>query len=116
MGGAPMHGRNEEVLARRHQLARRLSSTGLCLSTPCSRFEGWRGVREFLDALPDRGEIRDRLDAAGRAQIDRARLVPIDAIGTDAVLNEPPLLDPAARVRGSLPIGLPPPPRPPSAR
>ena len=104
--GAPMHGRHEEVLAGCHPLARRLRGARLGLPTLRGRLESGRGIREFLDALSDRREVCIRLHATGRAQIGRARLVPIDAIGTDDVVDEPALLDPAARARGSLRIGI----------
>src|SRR5262249_1622380 len=53
----------------------------------------------FLHALADAGEIGVGLVAAGTAEIERARLVPVDAVGADDVVEEPTLRLEAAHVR-----------------
>src|SRR5262249_4503083 len=56
-------------------------------------------VGEFAHLLADAGEIGAGFDAAGRVQIERARLVPVDAVGRNDVVEGPKLVDPAPRAR-----------------
>src|SRR6185369_4415067 len=46
-------------------------------------------------AFPDRGEVGAALDAAGGVEIERARLVPVDADRTEHVVERPALRGPA---------------------
>src|SRR6202008_2804525 len=62
------------------------------------RLEGGADVRHLLDPLADAGEIGVGLVAAGTAEIERARLVPVDAVGADDVVEEPSLRLEAAHV------------------
>src|SRR5262249_38580513 len=53
----------------------------------------------LLDALWDARESGVGLVAAGTAEIERARLVPVDAVGADDVVEEPTLRFEAAHMR-----------------
>ena len=97
--GAPMHRRHEVIVARGDHLVGFLGETRALLAAARGRFEGRADIGHLLDALADRGEIGERFDAARRLQIERARLVPIDAVRLDDVVDRPALLAEAAAMR-----------------
>src|SRR5262249_23127222 len=71
----------------------------LGLAPARDRLEGRADVRHLLHPLADAGEISVGLVAAGTAEVERARLVPVDAVGADDVVEEPTLRLEAAHVR-----------------
>src|SRR5262249_24716568 len=87
------------VVARRPRAIGFLGGFGLGLAPPRHRLEGRADVGHLLHALADAGEIGVGLVAAGTAEIERARLVPVDAIGADDVVEEPTLRLGAAHVQ-----------------
>src|SRR5262249_61819470 len=71
----------------------------LGLAPACHRLEGRTDVGHLLHALADASKIGVGLVAAGTAEIERARLVPVDAVGADDVVEEPTLRLEAAHMR-----------------
>jgi hypothetical protein len=96
---APVHRRHEVVVARGHLVIGLRRRLGLGFAPARHRFEGGADVSHLLHALADAGEIGVGLVAAGAAEIQRARLIPVDAVGADDVVEEPALLLEAAHVR-----------------
>ena len=94
-----MHRRHEIIVARADQLVGLLGETRALLAAPRGRFEGRADIGHLLDALADGGEVGEGFDAARRLQIKRARLVPIDAVRLDDVVDRPALLAEAAAMR-----------------
>jgi hypothetical protein len=94
-----MHRRHEIIVARADHLIGFLGKPRALLAPPGGRFESRADIRHLLDALADRREIGERFDAARRLQIERARLVPIDAVRLDDVVDRPALLAEAAATR-----------------
>ena len=89
---APIHRRHEIVIARGDLVARLLRSLRLGLAAARHRLEGRRDVAHLLDALANADDVRGALRPARRADIDRARLVPVDAVGANGVVEQPALL------------------------
>ena len=96
---APVHRRHEIVVARGDLVADLLGRLGLGLAPARNRLESRADIRHLLHALADAGEIGVGLVAAGAVEIKRARLVPVDAVGADDVVDEPALLLVAAHMR-----------------
>src|SRR5215831_9698067 len=96
---APMHRGHEVIVARGHPAIGLLGRFCLGLAPARDRLEGRADVRHLLHPLADAGEIGVGLVAAGTAEIERARLVPVDAVGADDVVEEPTLRLEAAHVR-----------------
>src|SRR5215475_7028451 len=96
---APMDRGHEVIVARGHPAIGLLGGFRLGLAPACHRLERWADVRHLLHALADAGEIGVGLVAARTAEIERARLVPVDAVGADNVVEEPTLRLEAAHVR-----------------
>src|SRR5262245_44535562 len=96
---APVHRRHEVVVARGHLVIGLLGRLRLGLAPARDRLEGGPDVRHLLHPLADTRKIGVRLVAARAAEIERARLVPVDAVGADDVVEEPALLLEAAHVR-----------------
>ena len=94
---APMQRGDEIILARGDHVAGLLRRLGGGLATAGLLLEGGRGVGVFLDARANGDEIGVGQRAARRGQIDRARLVPIHAVGLNDVVELPALLGPASR-------------------
>ena len=97
--GAPMDGRHEVVVARRHLAIGLLGRFRLRLAPARNCLEGGSDVGHLLDALTDAGEIGGSFDAARSVEIERAWLVPVDAVGADDVVDEPALLLEPAHMR-----------------
>ena len=96
---APVHRRHEVVVARGHLVAGLLGGLRLGLAPARHRLEGRADVGHLLHPLADAGEVGVGLVAAGAVEIERARLVPVDAVGADDVVEEPALLLEAAHMR-----------------
>ena len=92
---APVDRRHEIIVARGDRRAVRLGGPRLGFAAARGVGEGQLDVGVFLDALADRGEVRAALDAAGGVEIERARLVPVDADRTEHVVERPALRGPA---------------------
>ena len=92
---APVDRRHEIIVARGDRRAVLLGGARLGLAAARGVGEGRLDVGVFPDALADRGEIGAALDAAGGVQIERARLVPVDADRTQHVVERPALPGPA---------------------
>lgn len=95
----PVHRRHEIVVARSDLAARVLGGLRLGLTAARHRFERRRDVGHLLDALAHAGDVGCALHAARPADVDRARLIPVDAVGTDDVVECPALLAEAAHMR-----------------
>ena len=95
----PLDRCHEIVVARSHLVVSLLRGPSLGFAAAGDGFEGRSDVGHLLHALADDREIRIGLVAAGRVQIERARLVPVDAVSADDVVDEPALLDKALHVR-----------------
>src|SRR5262249_23136835 len=89
----------EIIVARSHRAAVLLRRLCLRLAPPRHRFEGRADVGHFLHAFTDAGEVGIRLDATRPVQVERARLVPVDAAGADGIVDQPALLDEALHMR-----------------
>ncbi len=96
---APVHRGHEIVVARGDLVADLLGRLRLGLAPACNRLEGGTDIRHLLHALADAGEVGVGLVAARAVEIERARLVPVDAVGADDVVDEPALLLVAAHMR-----------------
>src|SRR5262245_2458036 len=96
---APMDRGHEVIVARGHFAIGLLGRFRLGLAPARHRLERWADVRHLLHALADAGEIGVSLVAARTAEIERARLVPVDAVGADDVVEEPTLRLEAAHMR-----------------
>ena len=96
---APVHRRHEVVVARGDLVIGLFGGFRLGLAPAGDRLEGRPDVGHLLHPLADAGEIGVGLVAARSAQIERARLVPVDAVGADDVVEQPALLLEAAHVR-----------------
>src|SRR5207247_1043994 len=77
------------------------------LAPPRRRLERGRDVGELLHALPDGGDVGGRFRAERGRKSGQARLVPVDAVGADDVVENPALLGPAphrgrVRARGAV--------------
>ena len=96
---APVHRRHEVVVARGHLAVGVLGGLRLGLAPARHRLEGRADVGHLLHPLADAGEIRIGLVAARAAEIERARLIPVDAVGADDVVEQPALLLEAAHLR-----------------
>ena len=104
--------------APRHRIRERGRRGGARLGlAPLSRaLERRTDVRHLLHAAADRGEVGVGFNTAGRGKIDRARLVPIDAVRPNDVVEGPPQpLCATARRSGNRPRSSVA-PRPPSPR
>ncbi len=90
--GAPMHRRHEEVIACGYLVVGERRGIGLGLAAP--RHGGERGsdIGHLLHPLADAGKVGIGLNAAGQMNVERSRLVPVDAVGADDVVDEPTLL------------------------
>ena len=97
--GAPMHRRHEVVVARGHLVAGLLGGVGLGLAPARHRLEGGADIGHLLHPLADAGEVGVGLVAARPVHVERARLVPVDAVGADDVVEQPALLLEAANMR-----------------
>src|SRR5262244_2249440 len=97
--GSPMDRGHEVIVARGHPAIGFLGRFRLGLAPSRHRLEGRADVRHLLHPLADAGEIGVGLVAAGTAEIERARLVPVDAVGADDVVEEPTLRLEAAHMR-----------------
>ena len=104
-GGAVMDRRHVPVVARGDEAALGLGVARLGLAPLGGALERRADIGHLLHAGADRGEIRVGFDAARRGQIDRARLVPVDAVGADDVVERPALLGEALRGRGAVRLG-----------
>jgi len=81
-----------QFVTRGDRVAGGLGGAGLGLAPFRHAFEGRADVGHFLHARANSGEIGIGFDAAGRRQIDRSRLIPVDAIGPNDVVERPALL------------------------
>ena len=100
---APVHGRHEEIVARGDLVIGLRCGIGLGLAPPRHGGERRADIGHLLDPLADAGEIGVGLDAARPVDIERARLVPIDAVGADDVVDEPALgVEPAHARRAAM--------------
>ena len=92
LGGAVVNGGHVPIVARGDRIAVGLGGAGLGLAPFRRAFEGRADVGHFLHARANGREIRIGFHAAGRRQIDRSRLIPVDAIGPNDVVERPALL------------------------
>ena len=95
----PLDRRHEIIVARRHLAVGLLGGLGLGFAPARHRLECRADVGHLLHALADHREIGIGLVAARAAEIERARLIPVDAVGADDVVDQPALLDKALHVR-----------------
>ena len=96
---APMHRGHEEIVARGDFMVGESRGVGLRLAAAGDSGECRADVRHLLHPLADAGEVGIGLDAARPMDIKRARLVPIDAVGADDVVDHPALLVEAPHMR-----------------
>jgi hypothetical protein len=75
-----------------YRIAAGFGVAGLGLAPFRRAFEGRADVGHFLHARANGREIRIGFHATGRRQIDRSRLIPVDAIGPNDVVERPALL------------------------
>jgi len=94
-----LKGSHEIIVARGDVAAGLLGGLGLGLSPPRHRLERRRNVGHLLDALADTRDVGAALRAAGARDVHRARLVPVDAVGADDVVEQPALLLEALHMR-----------------
>ena len=94
-----MHRGHEEIVARGDFAIGLRGGIGLGLAAPGDRGEGGADIGHLLHPLADTGEIGIGLDAARRMDIERTRLIPIDAVGADDIVDEPALLVETAHLR-----------------
>ena len=98
-----MHGSHEEIVARADLVIGKRCGISLGLAPARDRGEGQPDIGHLLDPLADAGEIGVGLDAARPVDIQRTRLVPIDAVGADDVVDEPALgIEPAHARRAAM--------------
>jgi hypothetical protein len=91
--------RHEVIVARGDRSAVRFGGARLGLAPARAVGESRLDVGVFPDALADGGKIGAGLDAAGGVQVERARLVPIDADRAEHIVERPALLGPAPHLR-----------------
>src|SRR5262249_60676078 len=72
---------------------------GFGLAPARHRLEGGTDVGHLLPPLADAGEIGVGFDAARSVEVERAWLVPVDAVGADDVVDQPALLLEPAHMR-----------------
>ncbi len=96
---APMHRRHEEIVARGDLAVGLRRGIGLGLAAARDGGKGRADIGHLLHPLANAGEIGIGLDAARQMDVERARLVPIDAVGADDVVDQPALLVEAAHAR-----------------
>jgi hypothetical protein len=94
-----VHRRHEIVVARGDLAIGLLGGLGLGLAAAGDRLERRADVGHLLHPLADAGEVGIGLVAARTAEIERARLVPVDTVGADDVVEEPALLLEAPHMR-----------------
>jgi len=92
LGGTVVDGGHVPVVARGDGVAFRLGGARLGLAPLRRAFEGGADIGHFLHAGADRGEIGVGFDAARRGEIDGARLIPVDAVGANDIIDGPALL------------------------
>ena len=97
--GAPVHRGHEEIIARGDLAIGLGGGIGLGLAAARHRRKGRTDVGHFLHPLANAGEIGIGFDAARQMDVQRARLIPIDAIGPNDVVDEPALLVEATDLR-----------------
>ena len=88
---APMHRGHEEIVARGDLAVGGCRGIGLGFAAARHGGESRADIGHLLHPLADAGEIGIGLDAARRMDIERARLIPVDAVGADDVVDEPAL-------------------------
>src|SRR5262249_27661975 len=81
--GAVVNGGHVPIVARGDRIAVGLGGASLGLAPFRRAFEGRTDVGHFLHARANGGEIGIGFDAAGGGEIDRSRLIPVDAIGSN---------------------------------
>ena len=86
-----MHGRHEPVVTRGDEIAIGLGGARLGLAALGGALEGRADIGHLLHPSADGREIGTRLDAARRRKIERTGLVPIDAVGTNDIVERPTL-------------------------
>jgi hypothetical protein len=96
--GAVMHRRHEPIVPRRDQRTLGLGRARLGLSPLRGAFERRPDIGHLLHPRADRREIRIRFRPAWRRQIHRSRLVPVNAVGADHIVQRPPLLEIPLRI------------------
>ena len=96
---APIDRRHEIIVARGDLAAGLLGGLGLGLAPARHRLERRRDVGHLLDALADAGDVGAALRSARARDVNRARLVPVDAVGADDVVEQPALLLEALHMR-----------------
>src|SRR4051794_24391301 len=89
---APIHRRHEIVVARRDHAAGLFSTLGLRFAAHRDRLEGRRDIGHLLDPLAHDMDVGLAFHAAGAGDVDRARLVPVDTVGADDVVEQPALV------------------------
>ncbi len=97
--GAPMHRRHEEIVARGHLVIGLRRGVGLGFAALGHGGEGRADIGHLLHALADAGKIGIGLDAARQMDVERARLVPVDAVGADDIVDQPALRVETAHLR-----------------
>ena len=99
LGRAPMHRGHEEVVARRDLVIGKCRCIGLGLATPRYRGKGRTDIGHLLHPLADAGKIRVGFNAARRVDIERPRLIPVDAVGANDIVDQPALFIETAYLR-----------------
>ena len=92
LGRAVVDSSHVPVVARRHRIAVGLGVACLGFSPLGGAFEGRTDIGHFLHTGTDGSEVGIGFDAARGGKIDRSRLVPVDAVGTDDIVERPTLL------------------------
>lgn len=92
LGGTVVDGGHVPVVARGDGIAFGFRCARLGLAAPRCTFEGGADIRHLLHPGADRGEIGIRLHPARRGKIDRARLVPVDSVCANDIVDGPALL------------------------
>src|SRR5437764_2590488 len=90
--GTVMDGGHVPIVPRGNEIALGFGGTGLGLAPFGGAFESGADIGHLLHAGADRGEIGIGFDAAWRGKIDRARLIPVNSVGANDVINGPALL------------------------
>ncbi len=89
---APIHRRHEIVVARRDHAAGLFGALGLRFAAHRDRLERRRDVGHLLDPLAHDMDVGLAFHAAWAGDVDRSRLIPVDTVGADDIVEQPALV------------------------